>query len=218
MIHLEVLVEDTSGKIMLDKLLPMIFEDIATVTYAVHSYKGVGRVPKNLQPNGKSPGRMLLDSLPKLLDGYGKTFSHWPLNTAGAVVLVCDLDDKPLVSFKKQLEGILEACSTQPETRFCFAIEEGEAWLLGDIPAIEAAYPKVQKSILRHYKNDTICGTWEVLAEALSFKYKNAAWYACGQKKAEWAEQITPYMNIESNESPSFQYFVKTVRDLAKPR
>ena len=216
MIHLELLVEDRSGKIMLDNLLPMILQDVPNVTYIVHPYKGIGRVPQNLRPGSGGRGRMLLDALPKLLDGYGKTFANWPAEMTGAVVLVCDLDDKQLEVFKEQLEGILEACSIQPETRFCFAIEEGEAWLLGDIPAIEMAYPKVRKDILQHYKNDAICGTWELLAAALSFEYKGAAWYECGQKKAEWAEKITPYMNVDANASPSFKYFVTTLRDLSK--
>ena len=40
MIHLELLVEDRSGKIMLDNLLPMILQDVPNVTYIVHPYKG----------------------------------------------------------------------------------------------------------------------------------------------------------------------------------
>lgn len=216
MIHLELLVEDISGKIMLDNLLPMILQDMPDVTYVIHPYKGIGRVPKNLKPGTRSKGRMLLDELPKLLNGYGKTFANWPSDILGYVILVCDLDDKNIAEFENQLLDILHACIVQPEARFCFAIEEGEAWLLGDFSAVKAAYPNVQKNVLLNYKNDAVCGTWELLANALSFNYKTAAWYEIGKKKAEWAEHISPYMHIDENNSPSFQYFVKTLRELVR--
>ena len=61
----------------------------------------------------------------------------------------------------------LIACDPQPETRFCIAIEEGEAWLLGDYQAVEAAYPSVDWNVLRGYRNDEICGTWERLARRI---------------------------------------------------
>ena len=51
--------------------------------------------------------------------------------------------------------------------RFCLAIEEGEAWLLGDIPAIKKAYPQARDAVLNGYGNDSICGTWELLADAV---------------------------------------------------
>lgn len=43
MMHLEVLVEDSSGKRMLEHLLPKILEGRGT--FKVHSYRGVGRIP-----------------------------------------------------------------------------------------------------------------------------------------------------------------------------
>ena len=48
------------------------------------------------------------------------------------------------------------------------AIEEGEAWLLGDIPAIQSVYPNAKNAVLNGYENDSICGTWEKLADAVT--------------------------------------------------
>ncbi|MDR3128660.1 MAG: DUF4276 family protein, partial [Tannerellaceae bacterium] len=102
-------------------------------------------------------------------------------------------------------------CNPRPETYFCLAVEEGEAWLLGDIPAIKQAYPDAKTSILNSYINDSICGTWELMAEALYHKGCNAlkekGWQAVGSEKSKWAEKISPIMDIHNNKSPSFNYF-----------
>ena len=87
--------------------------------------------------------RLLLDQLPGVAQGIWKDrFAGYPENYPAAVVVVCDLDDKSLKNFREELFAVLNACDPKPETRFCIAIEEGEAWLLGDIPAVKAAYPK----------------------------------------------------------------------------
>ena len=45
--HIEILVEDLSGKKALDILVPRIVG--GQDTFRVHSYKGVGRIPKNMK-------------------------------------------------------------------------------------------------------------------------------------------------------------------------
>ena len=58
------------------------------------------------------------------------------------MIVVCDLDDKCLKTLRQELFAVLCACNPKPETRFCIAIEEGEAWLLGDIPAVKDRLPE----------------------------------------------------------------------------
>lgn len=111
--------------------------------------------------------RLLLDQLPRLLRGYGNTFANSPANYPAAVILVCDLDNRCLKVFREELFTALDACNPKPETRFCIAIEEDEAWLLGDLPTIKLAYPNAKDNILNRYDNDSICGTWELLADAV---------------------------------------------------
>ena len=97
-------------------------------------------------------------------------------------------------------------------------MEEGEAWFLGDISAIKAAYPKAKNNVLNNYKNDSICGTWELLAEAVFTgglrALKKEDKQAVGREKSIWAQKITPYMNVEQNVSPSFRYFRDKIREL----
>lgn len=73
--HFEVLVEDQSGKKALEIIIPKIIgtED----SFRIHSYKGIGRIPRNLAGYKNPSGRLLLDRLPGLLRGYGVTFSNY---------------------------------------------------------------------------------------------------------------------------------------------
>lgn len=214
--HFEILVEDKSGKKALDILVPKVIGD--EHTFIVHSYKGIGRIPRDLRGKADASKRILLSQLPKLLRGYGNTFAKYPDDYPAVVILICDLDDKCLKAFRKELNTILDSCNPRPETRFCIAIEEGEAWFLGDIPAIKSAYPKAKDAVLNRYVNDAICGTWESLAnavfpggvDALSAK----GWQAIGAEKSAWAERITPHMDVENNASPSFMYFKSKITEL----
>lgn len=215
--HFEILVEDQSGKKALDILLPKIIDD--SHTFIVHPYKGIGRIPRNMRDADDAGKRILLDNLPKLLKGYGRTFAGYQ-NYSAAVILVCDLDHKCQKTFRNQLYKILTSCDPKPRTRFCFAIEEGEAWFLGDLIAVKAAYPYVKDAVLNSYVNDSICGTWEKLADAI---YKGGAarlsakgWQAVGKEKSRWAEEITPHMSIDNNQSPSFCHFREKIRGLAE--
>lgn len=215
--HFEILVEDQSGKKALEILVPKIIG--VNHTFRVHSYKGIGRVPKNLSNPADASKRILLDQLPRLLRGYGKTFANYPDDNPAAVILVCDLDDKCRKVFRQELFEILEACKPQPNARFCFAIEEGEAWFLGDIPAIKSAYPKAKDAVLSAYVNDSICGTWEWLAEAVyAGGYTNLSakgWQSIGAEKSQWAEKICPHMDVTNNKSPSFVFFRQKLLELA---
>ena len=214
--HFDILVEDQSGKKMLDILVPRIIGDCHTVE--IHGYKGLGRIPKNLVPKTNANKRILLDQLPRLLKGYGKTHSKYPPDNPAAVILVCDLDDNCLKAFRQNLFDVLNACNPKPETRFCMAIEEGEAWLLGDIPAIQSVYPNAKDAVLNGYENDSICGTWEKLADAVfaggAAKISAQGWQSVGTEKSIWAEKISPHMDIENNASPSFNYFRNKVMEL----
>ena len=214
--HFEVLVEDQSGKKALDILIPKIISD--QHSFMVHAYKGIGRIPRNLKSSTDASKRILFDQLPRLLRGYGKTFTNYPADYPAAVLVVFDLDKKCLKELRQELFTVLNACNPKPETRFCIAIEEGEAWLLGDLAAVKAAYPRAKDNVLDSYENDAICDTWELLADAVSQGgangLKNKGWAAVGREKSIWAERIAPHMNVANNTSPSFCYFQKKIREL----
>ena len=217
--HFEILVEDASGKIALESILEKILgPNGQDHTYKIISYKGIGRIPRDLRGTTDPQKRILLDRLPKLLRGYSKSLQDLP----AAVVVVVDLDDKDCLVFKQEMIDILEVCNPQPTTLFRIAIEEGEAWLLGDINAVKVAYPRAREQVLNAYEQDSICGTWEKLADAVypggSRKLKQLGWPHTGQAKCEWAGNIAHHLDVERNQSRSFQVFRDGIRDLMERR
>ena len=215
--HFEVLVEDPSGKKALDILIPKIIGE--GNSFKVIEHHGIGHIPKNMKSAKEASNRHLLNRLPKLLQAYGKTFAGYPPQYPAAVIVVCDLDDRTLTTFRDELNAILDACNPKPTAKFCLAIEEGEAWILGDIPAIKTAYPNAKDAVLCKYVNDSICGTWELLADAVhlggSGKLASQGHRIIGEAKSGWAANICPNMDVDSNRSPSFALFRDTIRQLA---
>ena len=214
--HFEVLVEDTSGGVSVDILLEKILgANGAEHSWRLHAYKGIGRIPKDLHRRTDPRKRLLLDRLPSVLRGYGGSLD----TSSEAVVVVVDLDDRDCMAFKRELVAVLEACEPRPNTLFRIAIEESEAWLLGDRAAVKAAYPDASDSALDGYEQDSICGTWEVLADAVHEGGRAAlaaeGWPASGAAKSEWARKISPHVDPDRNLSPSFRAFRDGVRRLA---
>ena len=213
--HFEVLVEDRSGSIALEHVMEKILgPNNAAHSWRIHPYRGIGRIPKDLR-SGKDPRkRLLLDRLPGILQGYGRSL---PDVGPSAVIVVVDADARDCRAFKRELLHVLDACNPRPRTLFRIAVEESEAWLLGDREAVKAAYPGARDSLLDGYVQDSICGTWELLADAIHPGGSPALgkWPASGQAKCEWAERIAPRMDVDRNRSRSFQVFRDGVRKLA---
>lgn len=211
--HIEILVEDSSGKVLLESLVPKIIGAWGSPhTWNIHHYKGIGRIPKGLSPQGDPAKRILLDQLPRILQGYG--------NKPGidAVLVVVDSDRRNCIDLLGELKALAANCRPSPNTMFRLAIEEVEAWYLGDRQALLAAYPKAKSKILDGYIQDSVCGTWEVLADAVcaggAIAIKSAGWPLPGQIKHEWAANIGPILDIERNASPSFRKFRDGLRRL----
>ncbi len=215
--HFEVLVEDKSGSIVLEAVLEKILRTCDEIhSWRIHPYKGLGRIPKNMHGLTDPKKRVLLDQLPRVLQGYGRS-----LQDLSVVIVVVDLDDKDCIAFKHELLGVLNMCNPRPKVLFRIAIEESEAWLLGDRDAVKAAYPSAKDSVLDGYIQDSICGTWELLADSVhpggAARLKQMGYPETGRAKCEWAERIAPHMEMDRNRSKSFQVFRDAVRKLAGP-
>lgn len=204
--HIEILVEDSSGEKLLSQLIPLILGEQGTLhTWRLKAYKGIGRIPQGLTVKADPAKRMLLDQLPRLLQGYGKTPG------IDAVVVVVDSDRRNCKDFLQELNSVARGCNPIPTTLFRLAIEEMEAWYLGDREGLLKAYPRAKREVLDRYVQDSVCDTWELLADAVyaggAAAIKKAGWPLPGQVKHEWAEKIAPFMHIDKNVSPSFGKF-----------
>jgi len=211
--HIEVLVEDSSGAKLIANLLPAVVGNFdAPHTWRVLRYGGIGRLPTGLAVNADPAKRALLSQLPRLLAGYGKTPG------IDAVVVVVDSDRRDCKDFLAELHAVLQCCRPAPNAMFRLAIEELEAWYFGDRQALLAAYPRARKDVLVRYLQDSVCGTWELLADAVHpggvAAVQKAGWPLPGEIKHAWAEQIGPRMDVEQNASPSFCKFRDGLRRL----
>jgi len=199
--HLEFLVEEPSAEAALQNLVPkLISED---VSFNIHVFQGK---------------QDLLKNLPKRLRGY----RPW-LPDDWYIVILIDKDQEECVELKQKLEEI--ACNEEfitrtnagPNGKFTvinrIAIEELEAWFLGDVAALRIAYPKVPRYLgtKSKFRNpDAILHTSEALGGVL----KRAGYYRGGMPKTEVARRISMHMEPCRNISKSFQVFRVTLQEL----
>lgn len=193
--HLEILVEEPSAEAALKNLMPKIIGNNVSFRIIVHQGK------KDL----------LRKIVPKL-----KAYSKWITDEIKIVVLV-DLDRDNCKTLKNKLNSIAEDAGLKIKTSIGefsndfqilnrIAIEELEAWFLGDKNAILSIYKNVSIEALNKnkYSNpDAIANTWEELERLLQrFRY-----YTGGLNKIQNAKMISEHMDVNNNSSKSFNVF-----------
>ena len=208
--HFEILVEGQAELTALSILMPKIIGVYGEPhTWKIHKHRGIGRLPDNplTQPNPRDT--TLLHQLPAKLRAYSKA-----PNSNRAIVVLLDLDNEDIDQFSEQLLQLLEWCESDFKADFEFAIEELEAWFLGDRQALIQFNPKIKTEVLDEYVQDSICGTWEMLARAddPSILKHSKRGHQSLDKKKEWSKKIPPLMDVEANLSPSFNHFINSLR------
>lgn len=213
--YIQYLIEDISGKKLIDAIMNKYLNEKpgADITYSTVTYKGIGGFPKGKDAR-YIKSQQLLNDLPKRLRAFESAFKH---RENVALFVILDNDKRDTMQFREQLNKIIQREAITIDHVVCIAVEEMEAWLLGDCDAIKAAYPKLADRIATkhpNYQQDSICNTWEFLAEMLTqrgfgqFIKQNPSPFDIGKCKSEWAENIGKHINIRANASPSFQYLL----------
>lgn len=201
MTHLEVLVEEPSCEGALSVLLPLMAPG---ATFEVRVF------------NGKPD---LLRKLPQRLPGYAQMIKTFDLK----VIVLLDRDQEDCHDLKAVLEAhmsragltTLRSGRAGQKARACTRIvcEELEAWFLGDVPALRAAYPRIPATLenqQRFRDPDAIRGgTAEALEHLLAVHG-----YGATLAKIATARAVAPHMNIEANRSASFRAFRDGIRRL----
>jgi hypothetical protein len=200
--HIEFLVEEESCAEALRSLVPKIVGE--TASFGLHFFQG--------KPD-------LLKKLPERLAGY----ANWLTDDYRIVVLV-DRDNDDCKNLKAQLDeiaaekGLKTRSTSRDKRRFHvmnrIAVEELEAWFLGDVEALSAAYPRVPGTLGKkrgYHDPDAIRGgTWEALERTL----RKAGYYSTGMPKIEVARNVAARMDPSRNRSHSFQVFRDGLRDM----
>lgn len=204
--RLHILVEGPSEEAFLQGWFPRF---LPQHTFNVIPHRGKGRLPAQwpLQVSHRREG--LLDQLPAKLRAYGRVLD----SATDRVLVFLDLDDDSSTELKQRLLVTLESFDPRPYVLFRIAIEELEAFYLGDPAAIRRAFPKagLKSNRMRAYVQDSICGTWELFQYVIK---------APVEDKVAWAEAMatelgTEWDGREANRSLSFRQFCKGLRRLA---
>ena len=210
--HFQFLIEDQSSAVLMEILMKKIMLSNPNITYDCKSFKGIGGFTKKNTLKETKSGKLLND-LATYLRGFNKSLQY----IRAAIIVVLDNDDRDIDAFRSELESVAVYNKITIDHVFCIAVEEVEAWLLGDEKALLAAYPLARMQVLKAYAQDSICGTWEVLADAVypggitRFKRDCPTYIEVGKYKSEWAQKIGKHMDLSFNKSPSFNYFMTEI-------
>lgn len=207
--HFQYLIEDQSSTELIHALMQKVVAAYPDVTYNCKGFRGLGGFTKKNTVKETKTGKLLND-LATYLRGFNKSLQKFP----AVIIVVLDNDDRNTEKFKLELEDVARKNMIFVDHVFCIAVEEVEAWLLGDERALLAAYPEAKIQILHAYVQDSICGTWEVLADAVypdgsqKLHKEHVSFMEIGKLKAEWARNIGIHMDLKANRSPSFNNFI----------
>ena len=210
--HFQYLIEDISGENLIHVLMGKFIERYPEVTYDCKSFHGIGGFTRRNTVKETKTGKLLND-LAIYLRGFNKSLQYTPT----AIIVILDNDDHNAEEFRNELEAVAQQNMITTDHVFCIAVEEVEAWLLGDEAAILAAYPNAKLQPLHSYVQDSICGTWEVLADVVypggrtKLKKNCPSYGEIGKIKSEWAINIGKNMSLDANQSPSFNYFISEI-------
>jgi hypothetical protein len=192
--QIDILLEEPSAEEALRNLLPKIIK---------------GRARVNLI-NMRNKSR-LLQELPARLCGYKRRIE------AGEdlrLLILVDRDDDNCQDLKATLErmareaGLSTKSSPQENGQFYvvnrIAIQELEAWFIGDIDALKKAFSSLRGvSFPKSFQNPDKCGKWEILHRFL----RQNGIYRSNYPKIEAARKISQQIEISHNRSKSFQHF-----------
>ena len=189
MMHIEILTEDKSGSVVVERLVSrLIEEEKVDATMAVRPHRGCGSLPKDWDTRPVKFASSLLDLLPAKCRAYNKVYG----NTDTILVVIIDSDNNDPDMMRQELYRVCKKYAR-------------------DIDALLKAYPDADLNAYKDYVQDSICGTWEMLCRVTyPYNYEDIieiGYPAIGHYKARWAEAISPYMEPGNNVSPSFITF-----------
>jgi len=197
---IHVLVEGPSEKVFFDRWAPRLRLGHEV---EVHPHQGKGALPPDLDSTPNPRARGVLDQLPAKLRAYATALNP----QADGVLVLVDADDDTAEDLAQAIQNAAAHCAPALRVKVCVAVEETEAYYLGDLEALKRAYPWADMATARAYVPDSICGTWELFGRVVADG---------GGNKVAWAERMGPRLTTQParSRSPSFKVMVRQLRGL----
>ncbi len=175
-----------------------------TLSVRVHAHQGKGEIPADPSRLPDPRRRGLLDQLPAKLRAFGASANN-------AVLVLVDADSQNCTKLKAALVQMAEQIQPLPPVLFRIAVEESEAFYLGDQRAVKSAYPNANLRLLRDYRPDSIVGTAELFGRVIGDG---------GLNKVAWAAMMGDHLTTDpgKSRSPSFRAFCAAFPRLGLPR
>lgn len=197
---IHVLVEGASERAFLDRWAPRL---LPGQNVRVHPHQGKGSLPRDVNASPNPRMRGLLDQLPAKLRGLAAALDR----DLDAVLVLLDADDDSAEALAGDIKDVAGRCAPQLRVSVSVATEEMEAFYLGDLRALQHAYPAADLTTARAYVPDSICGTWELFGRVVGDG---------GGNKVTWAEAMGPHVTTQpaQSRSPSFRCLIHEMNAL----
>jgi hypothetical protein len=200
---IHILVEGSSERAFFDRWIPRFLREQVV---AVHPHQGKGSLPRVLTDPPDIKKRGLLDQLPATLRGLAGS------PQVDGVLVLLDADDDDAATLKADIVAVAGQCAPHLSVGVSVAVEETEAFYLGDLRALALAYPEADLVAARAYVPDSICGTWELFGLIIGDD---------GGNKVAWAEAMGARVTTSPgrSRSPSFRGMMQEITALVpKPQ
>ena len=173
----------------------------------VHPHQGKGALPANLGAPPDPKRRGLLDQLPAKLRGFANAMT----SANDGVVIMVDADDDDVATLERSIVEAARTVAPQLGVIVQVAVEETEAFYLGDLKALARAFQDADLELANAYEPDSICGTWELFGRIIGDG---------GGNKVAWAETMGPLVTTVSgrSRSPSFRSLLRGLLGLLPAR
>ena len=211
--YFQFLIEDKSTNMLVNHVMGKLADQYIDkeIIWDIKAFGGIGHLQKTGNVLERKTGKLLND-LPMYMRAFNKVLQNMD---QAALIVVLDNDERDVQQFRQELEYVAAVNMVLCDYVFCVAVKEMEAWLLGDMEAVKRAYPDAKIQLIKRYRQDAICETWEILADIVypqgySRLMKKAAgsYVEIGKAKCSWANEIGKFLYLHKNNSPSFQYFI----------
>lgn len=195
-----VLVEGKSEKAFLEAWTPRAFKGHR---FQAHPHQGKGALPSDTAALPAPKRRGLLDLLPATLRGYANAAA----SSNDAVLVLVDADDDDCGALKQGLVALAMTLEPRLNVIFRIAVEETEAFYLGDLCALKRAFPNADMDKARAYVPDSIVKTAELFGSIVGDGGLNKVW---------WADEMGPRLTTRpsGSRSPSFRALHAGIRSL----